>query len=146
MRRYSKNKAQASACYVSANFSLVITISLPKEYHITFAKNVSVGNDANVGYVAVCCVRAGFRGGNANNSSNDGLGYVNVNNAVGNANTNNGARLSAFLYRLFDKIGRQNATYSNHRSVGGLMFRIGLSKSVVLKLKGLGKLCRILEA
>ena len=117
-----------------------------QKYQITFAKNVITGNSGSVGYVAVCCPRAGFRGGNANNSSNDGLGYVNVNNAVGNANTNIGARLSAFLYRLFQKIGRQNATYSNHRTVGGLTFRKGLSKSVVPKLKGLGKLCRILGA
>lgn len=41
-------------------------------------------------------VFAGFRGGDANNTSNDGLGYVNVNNAVGNANDNIGARLAAF--------------------------------------------------
>ena len=39
--------------------------------------------------------RALFRGGNANNGSNAGLGYVNVNNVVGNANTNIGGRLSA---------------------------------------------------
>lgn len=38
--------------------------------------------------------RALFRGGNANNGANDGLGYVNVNNAVGNSNTNIGGRLS----------------------------------------------------
>jgi len=145
MRRYSKNKAQASACYVSAEFGITMLI-FHQKYQITFAKNVITGNSGSVGYVAVCCPRAGFRGGNANNSSNDGLGYVNVNNAVGNANTNIGARLSAFLYRLLDKIGRQNATYSNHRTVGGLTFRIGLSKSVVPKLKGLGKLCRILGA
>ena len=145
MRRHSKNKAQASACYVSAEFGITMLIFLQK-YQITFAKNVITGNSGSVGYVAVCCPRAGFRGGNANNSSNDGLGYVNVNNAVGNSNTNIGARLSAFLYRLFQKIGRQNATYSNHRTVGGLTFRKGLSKSVVPKLKGLGKLCRILEA
>ena len=38
--------------------------------------------------------RALFRGGNANNGANDGLGYVNVNNTVGNSNGNIGARLS----------------------------------------------------
>jgi hypothetical protein len=38
--------------------------------------------------------RALFRGGNANNAANAGLGYVNANNVVGNSNTNIGARLS----------------------------------------------------
>jgi len=38
--------------------------------------------------------RALFRGGNANNGLNAGFAYVNVNNAVGNSNTNIGARLS----------------------------------------------------
>lgn len=32
-------------------------------------------------------------GGNANNGSNDGLGYLNANNAPSNANANIGSRL-----------------------------------------------------
>lgn len=38
--------------------------------------------------------RALFRGGNYNNGAKAGLGYVNVNNVVGNSNTNIGGRLS----------------------------------------------------
>ena len=33
-------------------------------------------------------------GGNANNGANDGLAYVNVNNAPSNANANIGSRLN----------------------------------------------------
>ena len=88
--------------------------------------NLNISLIANVGYNAVRFPRAGIRGGNANNGSNDGLGYVNVNNAVGNANANNGGRLSAFLYRMF--YSRNDALYSHHRTVGGLMFRLGVSK------------------
>ena len=47
---------------------------------------------------------AGIRGGNANNGSNDGLGYVNVNNAVGNANVNYGVRPAAFSRRRRDTL------------------------------------------
>ena len=79
-----------------------------------------------VGYIVVGFPRAGIRGGNANNNSNDGLGYVNVNNAVGNANDNIGARLSAFLYN--SKRSRNDTVYSHHRTVGGIMDRIGVSK------------------
>ena len=39
--------------------------------------------------------RCVIRGGNANNGTNAGFGYVNVNNDVGNANTNYGGRLNA---------------------------------------------------
>lgn len=46
-------------------------------------------NDANGG------ARALFRGGTANNGARAGLGYVNVNGAVGNSNSNIGGRLSA---------------------------------------------------
>ena len=116
----------------------IINLTMKNFLHITNGMNVSTGNSVGVGYVAVCLFRAGFRGGNANNGSNDGLGYVNVNNAVGNNNTNIGARLSAFLYGSFHKISRNDATYSNHRTVGGLMFRTGVSKFVVQKLKALG--------
>lgn len=81
-----------------------------------------------VAYNAVGSPRAGLRGGNANNGSNDGLGYVNVNNAVGNANANYGGRLSAFLYKSLAKTSRNDVLYSHHRTVGGIMFRLRVSK------------------
>ena len=46
--------------------------------------------------------RCGLRGGNANNGLNAGFGYVNVNNAVGNANTNYGGRLHALQSNRFN--------------------------------------------
>ena len=89
-----------------------------------------------VGYIVDGYPRAGIRGGNANNNSNDGLGYVNVNNAVGNANDNIGARLSAFLYN--SKRSRNDTVYSHHRTVGGIMDRIGVVNYRMIKLKALG--------
>ena len=44
----------------------------------------SAGSGARVVYV----------GGNANNGANDGVGYVNLNNGLSNANANIGARLA----------------------------------------------------
>lgn len=79
-----------------------------------------------VGYIVDGYPRAGIRGGNANNNSNDGLGYVNVGNAVGYANADIGARLSAFLYNSLRS--RNDTVYSHHRTVGGIMDRIGVSK------------------
>jgi len=38
-----------------------------------------------------------YRGGNANNGANDGLGYVNVNNGLTNSNVNISGRLSVFF-------------------------------------------------
>jgi len=43
------------------------------------------------------CARALFRGGNAHYGSKAGFGYVNVNNTVGNSNTNIGGRLSTSI-------------------------------------------------
>lgn len=59
--------------------------------------------------------RCGLRGGNANNGLNAGFGYVNVNNDVGNANTNYGGRLHAFL--------KMAVAITLHRAVGESMFR-----------------------
>ena len=56
------------------------------------------------GTCSPAALRAGIRGGNANNGSNDGLGYVNVNNAVGNANVNIGVRPAAFSRRRRDTL------------------------------------------
>ena len=53
---------------------------------------------SKVAYIVASRTRAGIRGGNANNTANDGLGYLNVNNAVGNANVNYSARLSEKLF------------------------------------------------
>ena len=54
--------------------------------------------------------RALIRGGNANNGSNAGIGYVNVNNAVGNANTNIGGRLST---------STQKSLHQRHKLITG---------------------------
>ena len=61
--------------------------------------------------------RALFRGGNANNGANAGIGYVNVNNVVGNANTNYGGRLSAC-----DKVFT-STPYAHHRTQGELFIQ-----------------------
>lgn len=51
------------------------------------------------GYVLDGCrARLVYFGGNANNGANDGVGYANVNNSLGNANANIGCRLSEKVY------------------------------------------------
>lgn len=47
--------------------------------------------------------RVVYRGGNANNGANDGLGYVNVNNGLTNANVNISGRLSAHRKKYDNK-------------------------------------------
>lgn len=42
-----------------------------------------------------------YRGGNLNNGSNAGVGYVNVNNDLGNRNANIGSRLGTKLNKVF---------------------------------------------
>ena len=44
-------------------------------------------------------------GGNANNEGNDGPGYVNVNNGLGNSNTNYGARQTKGVSKLTEDFG-----------------------------------------
>lgn len=41
-----------------------------------------------------------YVGGNSNNTTNDGAGYVNVNNGLTNTNTNNGSRLATKFSKL----------------------------------------------
>lgn len=49
--------------------------------------------------------RVVYRGGNANNGSNDGMAYANVNNGLTNANVNISGRLSAqYLVKYLNAI------------------------------------------
>lgn len=82
---------------------------------------------SKVAYIVASRTRAGIRGGNANNTANDGLGYLNVNNAVGNANVNISARLSEKLF-CWPKPAKITQYIVHHRTVGGLITSIGISK------------------
>lgn len=64
------------------------------------------------GLVRGAFLRFPRRGGNYNNTSNAGLGYVNSNNTRGNTNTNYGARprSRSFQRFLLTLIARDNST------------------------------------
>lgn len=84
--------------------------------------------------VSLSGARCVLRGGNANNGTNAGFGYVNVNNAVGNANNNIGGRLNASESALFSEFG-----IAQHRTQGEYNVPARVSK-VPAWLRPLGKL------
>ena len=63
-------------------------------------------------------IRFPRRGGNYNNTSNAGLGYVNCNNARSNANANYGARPRS--HSCLKDLGRTR--YAHEGELGGVCF------------------------
>ena len=81
----------------------------------TAPKVVFVWQGLGVAGVQSCVL---YVGGNSNNTTNDGAGYVNVNNGLTNTNTNNGSRLATkfLIFRHFET----ESPSQLHLSVGEL--------------------------